>query len=72
MMIWKLEEAEKFVTFCFKENEEIEVKECGVRLVWDEDLDQEADLSMFQDLTTLSEHGGVLCLFEDGMIDWTW
>ena len=48
-----LEEAKNFVTFCFDENEGIEVKEMGVRLVWDEDLDQEADLSMFQDIPSL-------------------
>ncbi|PWA38130.1 hypothetical protein CTI12_AA586390 [Artemisia annua] len=38
---WK--EAKNFVTFCFNESEGFEVKEMGVRVVCDEDLDQEAD-----------------------------
>ncbi|PWA74848.1 Leucine-rich repeat, typical subtype [Artemisia annua] len=56
---WK--EAKNFVTFCFNESEGFEVKEMGVRVVCDEDLDQEADVSMFQDLSTLSLHGGAWC-----------
>ncbi|GJX69097.1 NB-ARC domains-containing protein [Tanacetum coccineum] len=67
---WK--EAKNFVTFCFFEDEDIEVKEMGVRAVCDEDLDQEGDLSMFKDLPTLSQHGGALCLFGDYRIDWSW
>ncbi|GKB16064.1 NB-ARC domains-containing protein [Tanacetum coccineum] len=70
--IWKLEEAKNFVTYCFYEDEDIEVKEMGARLFCDEDLDQQADLSMFEDLPTLSQHGGVLCLFEGYRIDWSW
>ncbi|GJU46839.1 NB-ARC domains-containing protein [Tanacetum coccineum] len=55
----KLEEAKNFVTYCFYEDETIEVKECGARIVCDEDLDEEGDLSMFEDVPTLSQHGGV-------------
>ncbi|GKC72045.1 NB-ARC domains-containing protein [Tanacetum coccineum] len=55
--IWKWKEAKNFVTFCFYEDEDIEVKEMGVRLVCDEQV----DLSMFQDLPTLSPHGGGPC-----------
>ncbi|PWA86058.1 NB-ARC domains-containing protein (chloroplast) [Artemisia annua] len=71
---WRWEKAKNFLTFCFKEKYEgIEVKEMGVRLVWDEDLDQEADLFMFQDLPTLSEHGGTLYLFgKYGEIECSW
>ncbi|GJV18209.1 NB-ARC domains-containing protein [Tanacetum coccineum] len=59
---WK--EAKKFVTFSFFEenNEDVEVKECGVRLICDEDIQQEADLSMLQGLPTPSQHGGKLDL----------
>nr|GFA20424.1 hypothetical protein [Tanacetum cinerariifolium] len=68
-------EAKNFVTYCFYEDEDIEVKECGARIVCDEDLD-EGDLSMFEDLPTLSQHGGALCIFEgegrDSRIDWSW
>ncbi|GKA99911.1 NB-ARC domains-containing protein, partial [Tanacetum coccineum] len=39
---------------------DIEVKECGARIVY-EDLDEEGDLSMFEELPTLSQHGGALC-----------
>ncbi|GKD12645.1 NB-ARC domains-containing protein, partial [Tanacetum coccineum] len=69
----KLEEAKNFVTYCFFEDETIEVKECGVRLVCDEDLDQEGELTMFEDVPTLSQHGGALCLFRgDYRTDWSW
>ncbi|PWA44366.1 NB-ARC domains-containing protein [Artemisia annua] len=70
----RLKKAKNFVTFGFYENEAIEVKEMGVRLVFYEDLDQEAaDVSMFQDLPTLSEHGGALCLTWDmSCIEWSW
>ncbi|GJW20783.1 NB-ARC domains-containing protein [Tanacetum coccineum] len=48
---WKWNEAMNFVTFCLEENnEDVEVKEFGVRLICDEDLQQETDLSML--------HGG--------------
>ncbi|GJW24295.1 hypothetical protein Tco_0038106 [Tanacetum coccineum] len=70
--IGKLKRAKDFVTYCFNEDEDIEVKECGVRLVCDEDLDQEGDLSMFEDVPTLSQHGGALCLFGDYRTDWSW
>ncbi|GKC05655.1 NB-ARC domains-containing protein [Tanacetum coccineum] len=54
---WK--KAKNFVTFCFK-NEDIEVKECGVRLVCDEDLEQDViNSSMF---LTLSQHGQAIRL----------
>ncbi|PWA41983.1 NB-ARC domains-containing protein [Artemisia annua] len=72
---WKWKEAKNFCTFCFKENEGYEVKEMGVRVVCDEDLNQEAaDLSMFHDLPTLSEQSGALCLFGDMNYhtEWSW
>ncbi|GJW08291.1 hypothetical protein Tco_1570714 [Tanacetum coccineum] len=68
---WK--EVKNFVTFG-SEDEDIEVKEMGVRLVCDEDLDQ-VDLSMFQDLPTLSPHGGngMISLCGHGVwIPWSW
>ncbi|GJT90896.1 NB-ARC domains-containing protein [Tanacetum coccineum] len=68
------EEAKNFVTFFFEEKyEEIEVKECGVRFVYYEDLQQDTNLSILQDLPTLSQHGGAMILnrrFE--IIDWSW
>ncbi|GJW42677.1 NB-ARC domains-containing protein [Tanacetum coccineum] len=66
---WK--EANNFVTFYFEENnEDIEVKECGARLVCDGDLEQDVtNLSMLQDLPTLSQHGGAMCL--SGVDQWT-
>ncbi|GKB67795.1 NB-ARC domains-containing protein, partial [Tanacetum coccineum] len=42
---WEWKEAKNFVTFCVAENnEDVEVKECGVRLICDEEIQQEADL----------------------------
>ncbi|GKA84310.1 NB-ARC domains-containing protein [Tanacetum coccineum] len=70
--LWKWKKAKNFVTYCFDENETIEVKECGARIVCDEDLDQEGDLSMFEDVPTLSQHGGALCLFRGSRTDWSW
>ncbi|GKD05028.1 NB-ARC domains-containing protein [Tanacetum coccineum] len=56
------EEAKKFVTFCFHENH-VELKECGVRFVSDDDLEQDdTNLSMLLDLSALSQHGGSICL----------
>ncbi|GKA23161.1 NB-ARC domains-containing protein [Tanacetum coccineum] len=68
---WK--EAKNFVTFCFFEenNEDFEVKECGVRLICEEDLEQQvANMGMFQDL---SQHGGAMSLSGIyGFSRWTW
>ncbi|GKE88056.1 NB-ARC domains-containing protein, partial [Tanacetum coccineum] len=71
---WK--KAKNFVTFSFLEenNEDVEVKECGVRLICDEDLKQQADLSMLQGLPTPSQHGGTLRLYcrRNGSLLWSW
>ncbi|GKC83457.1 hypothetical protein Tco_1139174 [Tanacetum coccineum] len=71
---WK--EAKNFVTFCFEENnEDVEVKECGARLICDGDLQQDVtNLSMFQDLPTLSQHGGAidLSLTSGYSSSWSW
>ncbi|GKD40097.1 NB-ARC domains-containing protein [Tanacetum coccineum] len=71
---WK--EAKNFVTFCFEENnEDVEVKECGARLICDGDLQQDVtNLSMFQDLPTLSQHGRAidLSLTSGYSSSWSW
>ncbi|GKB37507.1 NB-ARC domains-containing protein [Tanacetum coccineum] len=64
---WK--EAKNFVTFCF-DDEDIEVKECGARVVCDEDLDQEGDLSMLKDFP---QHGEGMGLSGPcRIIQWSW
>ncbi|GKA53630.1 hypothetical protein Tco_0746945 [Tanacetum coccineum] len=64
---WK--EAKNFVTFCFLENEDIEVKECGARVVCDEDLEQDI-LNVFD---RLSQRGGVMYLSGlRGYMKWSW
>ncbi|GJZ50792.1 hypothetical protein Tco_0605307 [Tanacetum coccineum] len=82
-MIWlhytqntrKWKEAKNFVTFCFEEdNEDIQVKDFGVRLIYDGDLQQDVtNLNMLQDLPTLSQHGGALCLYglHGDVIQWS-
>ncbi|GJW58508.1 NB-ARC domains-containing protein [Tanacetum coccineum] len=73
-------EANNFVTFSFEENnEDIEVKECGVtRLICDGDPQQDdTNLTMLQDLPTLSQHGAASCMFWLGLDDcytnsWSW
>ncbi|GJU96096.1 NB-ARC domains-containing protein [Tanacetum coccineum] len=66
---WK--EANNFFTFCFCEenNEDVEVKECGVRLICEKDIEQDADLSMLQGLPTPTQHGGSLSL---NNTYWSW
>nr|GEW36920.1 NB-ARC domains-containing protein [Tanacetum cinerariifolium] len=61
---WGWTQAKNYVTFSFFEenNEDVELKEFGVRLICDEDIEQEADLSMLQGLATPTQHGGVLGL----------
>ncbi|GJU41489.1 NB-ARC domains-containing protein [Tanacetum coccineum] len=70
----KWNKAKNFVTFSFVENnEDYEVKECGVRLICDEDIKQEADLSIFQGLPTPTQHGGMLGLTGPGAHSyWSW
>nr|GEV43126.1 NB-ARC domains-containing protein [Tanacetum cinerariifolium] len=70
---WK--KAKNFVTFSFEENnEDVEVKEFGARLISDEDLQQHViDLNMFQDLSTLSQHAGAMTLSgTKGYSAWSW
>ncbi|GKB52400.1 NB-ARC domains-containing protein [Tanacetum coccineum] len=70
---WKLDKAIFFVSFSFfeKNNEDVEVKECGVRLICDEDIQQGTHLSMLQGLPT--QHGGMLRLFGwSGDLYWAW
>ncbi|GJV06497.1 NB-ARC domains-containing protein [Tanacetum coccineum] len=72
---WVWKEENNFVTFSFFEenNEDYEVKECGVRLICDEDI-QERNLSMLQDLRTLSQHGGMLLIsgYFGPSLEWSW
>ncbi|GJS68274.1 NB-ARC domains-containing protein [Tanacetum coccineum] len=65
------EEAKKFVTFSFFEenNEDVEVKELGARLIYDEDI----HLSMLQGLPTPTQHGGILGLYNTPYCTiWSW
>ncbi|PWA61522.1 NB-ARC domains-containing protein [Artemisia annua] len=69
---WQWKEAKNFVTFSF--HEDVEVKECGVRLICDGDLQQDdvTNLSMLQDIPT-SQHGGAMSLFRTSRtINWSW
>ncbi|GJS49536.1 NB-ARC domains-containing protein [Tanacetum coccineum] len=71
---WAWKEAKNFVTFCFEnEDEDFEVKEMGVRLVYDEDVEQETDISMLQGLPTPIQHGGALSLYDGPYgTNWSW
>ncbi|GJW90830.1 NB-ARC domains-containing protein [Tanacetum coccineum] len=70
---WGWEEAKNFVTFSFfQQNKDVEVKECGVRLICDEDL-QQAHLSMLQGLPTPTQLGGVLSVQgKNSILHWSW
>ncbi|GJS36996.1 NB-ARC domains-containing protein [Tanacetum coccineum] len=67
-------EAKNFVTFCFEEDEDIEMKEFGARLIFDEDIEQEAHLSMLQGLPTPTQDGGMLGIYSgvNGYLWWSW
>ncbi|PWA67611.1 Leucine-rich repeat-containing protein [Artemisia annua] len=75
---WKV--AKNFVTLFFqKNNDVVEVMECGVRLICDGDLQQQdfTNLSMFQDLPALLQHGGAISYSsghfgERGSSYWSW
>ncbi|GKC37652.1 NB-ARC domains-containing protein [Tanacetum coccineum] len=69
---WK--EAKNFVTFSLEENnEDVELKEFGARLICDEDIQQEAHISMLQGLPIPTQHGGGLSLFGMiGSLHWSW
>ncbi|GKB73113.1 NB-ARC domains-containing protein, partial [Tanacetum coccineum] len=58
------EEAKNFVTFSFFE--EVEVKEFGVRLICDEDIQEGTHLSILEGLPTPTQHGGALHLVTTG------
>ncbi|KAJ9556375.1 hypothetical protein OSB04_010989 [Centaurea solstitialis] len=58
--IWM--KAKNFASFSFGDSDDVEVKECGVRLVFDEDIEGETDLSIIQDLPTPTQDGGVFCV----------
>ncbi|GJR34174.1 NB-ARC domains-containing protein [Tanacetum coccineum] len=72
---WGWKNAKNFVTFSFFEenNEDVEVQECGVRLICDEDIEQEANLSMLQGLPTPTQDGGMLRLYNTPYwTTWSW
>ncbi|KVI01332.1 hypothetical protein Ccrd_020398, partial [Cynara cardunculus var. scolymus] len=52
---WK--EAKNFVTFWFEDDDDFEVKECGFRLVFDEDIEEETNFSLIQELPTPTQEG---------------
>ncbi|GJZ25646.1 NB-ARC domains-containing protein [Tanacetum coccineum] len=70
---WK--KAKNFVTFCLEENnEDVELKEVGVRLICDGDLQQGLTyLSMLQDIPAISQHGGAMNYYGTiGYGKWSW
>ncbi|GJW60990.1 hypothetical protein Tco_0110325 [Tanacetum coccineum] len=72
---WGWKNAKNFVTFSFFEenNEDVEVKECGVILICGEDIEQGIDLSMLQGLLTPTRHGGMLRLYNTPYWTiWSW
>ncbi|GKD93641.1 NB-ARC domains-containing protein, partial [Tanacetum coccineum] len=72
---WKWKEAKNFVTFSFFEenNEDVEEKQCGVRLISDEDIQQGTHLGMLHGLPTPTQHGGAMSLSGlYGESCWSW
>ena len=71
---WELVEAKSFVSFSFEENDDVEVKECGVRLVFDEDIQgEETGLSITQDLPTPTQDGGFITISDyTRLTSWSW
>ncbi|GKB68964.1 NB-ARC domains-containing protein [Tanacetum coccineum] len=72
--LWEWKEAKNFVTFSFleKNNEDIEVKECGARVVCHGDLQQD-DITNLGVLQDPSQHGGAISLTgANGYDTWSW
>ncbi|KAI3745665.1 hypothetical protein L6452_08068 [Arctium lappa] len=71
---WEWMEAKNFVTFSFEENDQVEVKEFGVRLVFEEDIQgEETGLSIPQDLPTPTQDGGYITIYKGGRFTgWSW
>ncbi|GJY14203.1 NB-ARC domains-containing protein [Tanacetum coccineum] len=71
---WKWKEAKNYVTFSFFEgSKDVEVKESGVRVICDEDIQQGAESSMFQGLPTPTQHCGTLSIHGfSGDFYWSW
>ncbi|KAJ9566477.1 hypothetical protein OSB04_002443 [Centaurea solstitialis] len=71
---WQWVKAKNFVSFTFEENEDAEVKECGVKLVFDEDIQgEETGLSLTQDLPTLTQDGGYISIWDSHRYTcWSW
>ncbi|KVH33246.1 Leucine-rich repeat-containing protein [Cynara cardunculus var. scolymus] len=53
-------EAKNFVTFSFEHGDDVEVKECGFRLVFDEDIEEKTNFSLIQELPTPTQKGGAI------------
>ncbi|GKE51602.1 hypothetical protein Tco_1486758, partial [Tanacetum coccineum] len=68
------EEAKNFVTFGFEPNDEdVEVKEFGVRLICDEDIQEGAESSMLHCLPTPTTHGGMFKISGNSShLEWSW
>ncbi|XP_024967316.1 TMV resistance protein N-like [Cynara cardunculus var. scolymus] len=66
--------ANNFVTFSFEDNDDFEVKECGIRLVFDEDIQgDETNLSITRDLPTPTQDGGDIHLWRNARYTcWSW
>ncbi|KAJ9541980.1 hypothetical protein OSB04_028486 [Centaurea solstitialis] len=71
---WEWMKAKNFVTFSLKENDGIEVKEFGVRLVFDEDIQgEDTSFSIPQDLPTPTQDEGYIIIGNGGLNTlWSW
>ncbi|XP_024964214.1 TMV resistance protein N-like [Cynara cardunculus var. scolymus] len=59
------QEAKNFVTFSIVHDDDLEVKECGCRLVFDEDIEETTNFSLTQDLPTPTEEGGAIQMWRN-------
>ncbi|KAI3745662.1 hypothetical protein L6452_08065 [Arctium lappa] len=73
---WELMKAKNFVTFSLEDygGHDFEVKEFGVRLVFDEDLQrEETGLSITEDLPTPTQDEGYITIWKGGRYTyWSW
>ncbi|KVG04736.1 hypothetical protein Ccrd_026582 [Cynara cardunculus var. scolymus] len=70
---YERKEAKNFVSFWVEGNDDVEVKECGFRLVFDEDIEEETNFSLMQELPTLTQEGGVVRMSRnDRHFYWSW
>ncbi|KVI07687.1 hypothetical protein Ccrd_013952 [Cynara cardunculus var. scolymus] len=67
------QKAKNFVTVSIGHDDDFEVKECGFRLVFDEDIEEETNFSLIQEFQTPTQEGGAIKMRRNNQhFNWLW